>query len=200
MGQERRPEALDRFRAQDLHAERPVDAKAPGLDHGVDLDTVGPPGQRGVQRPQALAGRSAHDAVRRYRSELPQVVEHHRRGRKSGQPRATGLFYIVDGPNLVVVASNAGATTDPAWAMNLRAEPAAEVEIGGKRRPVHGREASAEEVSRLWPRLVAANPNYDDYKARSEPANGWGGQKVAYLDEIRWIPTPDVATRVATLE
>ena len=41
---------------------------------------------------------------------------------------------------------------------------------------------------------------YDDYKARSEPANGWGGQKVAYLDEIRWIPTPDVATRVATLE
>ena len=41
---------------------------------------------------------------------------------------------------------------------------------------------------------------YDDYKARSEPANGWGGQKVAYVDEIRWIPTPDVATRVATLE
>ena len=41
---------------------------------------------------------------------------------------------------------------------------------------------------------------YDDYKARPEPPNGWGGQKVAYVDEIRWIPTPDVATRVATLE
>jgi len=41
---------------------------------------------------------------------------------------------------------------------------------------------------------------YDDYQARSEPANGWGGRKVAYVDEIRWIPTPDVATRVATLE
>ncbi|HEY8201647.1 MAG TPA: ABC transporter substrate-binding protein, partial [Actinomycetota bacterium] len=41
---------------------------------------------------------------------------------------------------------------------------------------------------------------YDDYQARSEPPNGWGGRKVAYLDEIRWIPMPDVATRVAALE
>ena len=41
---------------------------------------------------------------------------------------------------------------------------------------------------------------YDDYKPRSEAANGWGGMKIAYADEIRWIPMPDVATRVATLE
>jgi peptide/nickel transport system substrate-binding protein len=41
---------------------------------------------------------------------------------------------------------------------------------------------------------------YDDYKPRSEAPNGWGGRKTAYLDEIRWIPTPDVATRVAALE
>lgn len=89
----------------------------------------------------------------------------HTTGRKSGRSRATGLFYIVDEPNLVVVASNAGATSDPAWAMNLRAQPAAEVEVGGERRPVRCREASADEVDRLWPRLVAANPDYDDYRA-----------------------------------
>jgi peptide/nickel transport system substrate-binding protein len=41
---------------------------------------------------------------------------------------------------------------------------------------------------------------FDDYKPRSEAPNGWGGRKIAYLDEIRWVPTPDVATRVATLE
>jgi len=41
---------------------------------------------------------------------------------------------------------------------------------------------------------------FDDYKPRPEPANGWGGRKIAYLDEIRWIPMPDVATRVAALE
>jgi peptide/nickel transport system substrate-binding protein len=41
---------------------------------------------------------------------------------------------------------------------------------------------------------------YDEYKARSEPPNGWGGRKTALVDEIRWIPMPDVATRVAALE
>lgn len=81
----------------------------------------------------------------------------HTVGRKSGQSRANGLFYIVDEPNLVVVASNAGDQSHPAWALNLRAQPAAEVEIGGERRSVHAREATAEEVERLSPRLVAAN-------------------------------------------
>ena len=92
----------------------------------------------------------------------------HTIGRKSGQSRANGLFYIVDGRDLIVVASNAGGTTDPAWALNLRAQPAADVEIGGERRAVHGREASAEEVTRLWPRLVAANPDYDAYRAAAD--------------------------------
>ncbi len=41
---------------------------------------------------------------------------------------------------------------------------------------------------------------YDDYKPRAEAANGYGGRRVAYVDEIRWIPMPDVATRVASLE
>ena len=89
----------------------------------------------------------------------------HTIGRKSGQSRTNGLFYIVDGQDLIVVASNAGDTTDPAWALNLRAQPAADVEIGGERRSVYAREASAEEVSRLWPRLVAANADYDAYRA-----------------------------------
>ena len=92
----------------------------------------------------------------------------HTTGRKSGHVRTNPLFYVTDGNDLVVVASNAGATFDPAWAMNLRAEPAAEVEIEGRRRPVRGREATAEELERLWPRLVAANPGYDAYRASAE--------------------------------
>ena len=35
---------------------------------------------------------------------------------------------------------------------------------------------------------------FDDYKPRSEKPNGYGGAKIAYVDEIRWIPVPDVAT------
>lgn len=89
----------------------------------------------------------------------------HTIGRKSGQARANGLFYIVDGQDLIVVASNAGSESDPAWWLNLRDQPEAEVEIAGERRPIRGRLATAEETTRLWPRSVAANPDYDAYRA-----------------------------------
>jgi peptide/nickel transport system substrate-binding protein len=41
---------------------------------------------------------------------------------------------------------------------------------------------------------------FDDYKSRSEAGNGYGGGKAAHVDELRWIPVPDVATRVAQME
>jgi F420H(2)-dependent quinone reductase len=91
----------------------------------------------------------------------------HTKGRRSGKPRANGLFYLLDGSDLVVVTSNAGSQTDPAWFRNLRAHPEAEVEIAGRRRRVLARVATNEEASRLWPRLDAANPNYADYRANA---------------------------------
>ena len=41
---------------------------------------------------------------------------------------------------------------------------------------------------------------FDDYKSRNEAPNGYGGGKTAYVDEIRWVPVPEVATRVAQVE
>jgi len=41
---------------------------------------------------------------------------------------------------------------------------------------------------------------FDDYKSRNEKPNGYGGGKTAWLDEIRWILVPEVATRVAQVE
>ena len=88
----------------------------------------------------------------------------HTTGRKTGAPRVNGLFYIDDGPDHVVVASNAGASKDPGWWLNLRAHPDAEVEIDGDRRPVRAREASDEERASLWPRLVASHAPYARYE------------------------------------
>ena len=90
----------------------------------------------------------------------------HTVGHKSGQPRVNGLYYLEDGGNLVVVASNAGADTDPAWWRNLRAHPDAEVEIAGDRRPVRARETTADEAARLIPRLDRANAAFVTYRAR----------------------------------
>jgi peptide/nickel transport system substrate-binding protein len=41
---------------------------------------------------------------------------------------------------------------------------------------------------------------FEDYKSRNEPPNGYGGGKTPHLDEIRWVPVPEVATRVAQVE
>jgi peptide/nickel transport system substrate-binding protein len=41
---------------------------------------------------------------------------------------------------------------------------------------------------------------YPDYVARTEPANGFGGNRTGYLDEIRFIPVSEVATRIAGVQ
>ena len=38
---------------------------------------------------------------------------------------------------------------------------------------------------------------FDGYASRGESANGLGGQRVAYLDELHFLPVPDYATRQA---
>ncbi len=56
-------------------------------------------------------------------------------------------------------------------------------------------------------RLVEHHPHrhvrlarFTDYAARSEPPNGFGGRKTAYLDELFFIPVPDPVRRVAGVE
>ncbi len=41
---------------------------------------------------------------------------------------------------------------------------------------------------------------FDKYAARTEPQDGFGGKKIAYVDEILFIPVPEVATRIAGME
>lgn len=89
-------------------------------------------------------------------------------GWRSGQPRRNGVYYVEDGVNLVVVASNAGAAADPAWWRNLQAQPLAEVHLGSQRQRVRARLATPEERARLWRRLVAAHRSYADYAAAVE--------------------------------
>ena len=41
---------------------------------------------------------------------------------------------------------------------------------------------------------------FKEYAARAEPPNGHGGKRVAYFDEILFLPTPDMSVRVAGAE
>lgn len=91
-------------------------------------------------------------------------------GRTTGQVRRNGLYYVERGPDLVVVASNSGEETDPAWWSNLEAHPDAEVELGTRIRRVRARKATADEATPLYERFVDALPPYDEYRRRTTRA------------------------------
>ena len=44
-------------------------------------------------------------------------------GRRTGQPRVAIVGYLEDGPNLVTLAMNGWADAEPAWWLNLQAQP-----------------------------------------------------------------------------
>jgi deazaflavin-dependent oxidoreductase (nitroreductase family) len=75
-------------------------------------------------------------------------------GRRSGKTRIAILGYIEDGPNLVTPAMNGWADPEPAWWLNLQANPDAIVELPDGGREVTARAAVGEERERLWARLV----------------------------------------------
>jgi len=66
-----------------------------------------------------------------------------------------------------VVASRGGMSTHPGWYLNLQADPAASVRIGAQQRKVRARDATEDERCRFWPRLAAAYPYFDGYRART---------------------------------
>lgn len=89
-------------------------------------------------------------------------------GRRSGEPRTAPLVYLEDGERLVIIGSNAGNEKTPAWALNLRANPDAEVEIRGERQAVRARVAEGEEREDLWRRSNVQYAGFDDYAQRTD--------------------------------
>jgi deazaflavin-dependent oxidoreductase (nitroreductase family) len=88
-------------------------------------------------------------------------------GRKSGVPRTVPLPYLPDGDGKVVVGSFAGGPRHPAWALNLFADPTAQVQDRGERYAATGEVLSGDRRALVWERLTAAHPWYADYQART---------------------------------
>jgi F420H(2)-dependent quinone reductase len=89
-------------------------------------------------------------------------------GRKSGREHTAPLLYLRDGEDVVVVASNGGTASHPAWWLNLKANPEATVEVGDRKVGVWAEEAGSEERNRLWPELVEMYGGYEDYRRRTD--------------------------------
>src|SRR5829696_6183430 len=87
-------------------------------------------------------------------------------GRRSGVERAVILGYFEDGDDLVTMAMNGWADPEPAWWLNLKAQPDVTVELKGATRAVHARAAGLGERERLWARWAEYNTSLDAYAAR----------------------------------
>jgi deazaflavin-dependent oxidoreductase (nitroreductase family) len=89
-------------------------------------------------------------------------------GRRSGVTRTNALFYVRDGGDYAVVASNGGSDQDPAWLHNLRANPEVGIQIGRERRKASARilGPSDPDYERLW--KIVDEENHDRYSAYQE--------------------------------
>ena len=88
------------------------------------------------------------------------------RGAKSGQRRTTPMMYISDGDRLLVIASNAGALTHPAWYYNIVAHPHVTVEVGFETFDATTLVMEGEERYRLWNRIVELYPFFEEHQAK----------------------------------
>jgi deazaflavin-dependent oxidoreductase (nitroreductase family) len=88
-------------------------------------------------------------------------------GRRSGQPRTAPVVYLADGERLIVIGSNAGNARAPAWSLNLRDNPDAEVQVGARRWRVRARITEDEERAELWRAMNEQYSGFDSYDART---------------------------------
>jgi deazaflavin-dependent oxidoreductase (nitroreductase family) len=95
----------------------------------------------------------------------------HTTGRRTGRPRDTPLLGVPDGDGYVVIGSNWGEPRQPAWALNLLADPRAAVTRGGRTVPVRARLLTGAERERAWRLAVREWPAYETYarRARGRP-------------------------------
>jgi deazaflavin-dependent oxidoreductase (nitroreductase family) len=79
-------------------------------------------------------------------------------GRRSGRPRSTVVAYTRHRDAFASAGLNLGSDRDPAWALNVRADPRAWIEMKGERKAVLAREANGEEAEELWREFIDRVP------------------------------------------
>ena len=90
------------------------------------------------------------------------------RGRKTGTLRRSALIYGRSDESFVVVASIGGAPKHPQWYLNLRADPAVELQVGPDIINGRARTAEGDEKARLWAEMARIFPQYDQYQKKTD--------------------------------
>lgn len=96
----------------------------------------------------------------------PMILVTHK-GAKSGTVRTSPLVYSTDGDRIVIIASKAGADTNPDWYHNLKANPEVTVEVGTDTFTARVTEAEGAERQRLYDAQAEQMANFKEYAAKT---------------------------------
>ncbi len=85
-------------------------------------------------------------------------------GAKSKQQRTNPLAYTKDDDNYLIIASKAGAPTNPDWYYNLVANPEVTLEVGSERFQARATVPEGEERDRLYNQMATQMPGFAEYQ------------------------------------
>lgn len=89
-------------------------------------------------------------------------------GRKSGEQRTATLVYFTQGHDVVLVASSFGRDAHPAWYLNLKTNPEAQLLAKGRGGAYVAREADEAERAELYSLAEKVYPGYATYAAGTD--------------------------------
>jgi deazaflavin-dependent oxidoreductase (nitroreductase family) len=88
-------------------------------------------------------------------------------GARTGEKRTSPMMYVRQDDRLMVVASNNGATRDPAWLHNLTRDPAVTVEVSGDTFDATAVVLAGEERDRVFAEIVKDYPFFAEHQQRA---------------------------------
>lgn len=88
-------------------------------------------------------------------------------GAKSGRELCSPLVYSMDGDDMVIIASKAGAPDNPNWYHNLVANPGVTVEVGTDTYEATAVLTEGDERQRLYDQQAASQPQFLEYAANA---------------------------------
>lgn len=103
----------------------------------------------------------------------PTLLLLHHRGASTGTAYLTPLRRFDDPDGWLVIGSNGGAATDPAWVANLRAHPDTEVEVAADGEVattgVHAEFVDDAEYDTYLQRVLDGEPGFAEYQSKAAP-------------------------------
>jgi deazaflavin-dependent oxidoreductase (nitroreductase family) len=92
----------------------------------------------------------------------------HTVGAKSGLPRVNPVATIRDGDRQVIIASKAGADTNPDWYYNVLANPEVKVELGTEKFWARAEIAFDPERTNLYRKMASLYPGFAEYERKTK--------------------------------